>query len=109
MGQGENFEEFLRICGGFGGIMTLTMAPEAPQPCAEGVSLSGAMARQGGSLHHGGIPGGSSTRRRRGGARAVKVRARIQAGGGPASTHERRSEMRQSVSLSVGLVVEVVR
>jgi hypothetical protein len=29
------------------------MAPKGPQPRVEGVSLSGAMARQGGSLHHG--------------------------------------------------------
>jgi hypothetical protein len=29
-----------------------TMAAQAPQPCAEGVGLSGAMARPSGGLHH---------------------------------------------------------
>jgi len=33
--------------------LDVTMAPQEPQPRVEGVSLSGAMARQGGSLHHG--------------------------------------------------------
>ena len=36
VGQGENFEEFLRICGGFGGIMTLTMAPRSRNPFKPG-------------------------------------------------------------------------
>jgi hypothetical protein len=33
--------------------LDVTMAPKQPQPRVEGVNLSGAMARQGGSLHHG--------------------------------------------------------
>src|SRR3990172_4892871 len=41
------------------------MASEAPQPRAESVSLSGAMARQGGGLYHGQWTGVSATTRRR--------------------------------------------
>jgi hypothetical protein len=33
--------------------LIITMAPQEPQPRVEGVSLSGAMARQGEGLHHG--------------------------------------------------------
>jgi hypothetical protein len=41
------------------------MATKEPQPRVEGVSLSGAMARQGESLHHGHSTGVSSTTQRR--------------------------------------------
>jgi hypothetical protein len=41
------------------------MASEASQPCAEGVSLSGAIARQGGRLHHSRCTGVTSTTQRR--------------------------------------------
>ena len=45
--------------------LDVTMAPKEPQPRVEGVSLSGAMARQGGSLHHGQSTGVASTLQRK--------------------------------------------
>src|SRR5688500_10792623 len=45
--------------------LSTTMASEASQPCAEGVSLSGAIARQGGRLHHSRCTGVTSTTQRR--------------------------------------------
>jgi hypothetical protein len=45
--------------------LDLTMAPQEPQPRVEVVSLSGAMARQKGSLHHGQRTGVPSTTQRR--------------------------------------------
>jgi hypothetical protein len=41
------------------------MVSKEPQPRVEDVSLSGAMARQGGSLHHGQCTGVASTAQRR--------------------------------------------
>ena len=49
----------------------VTMATKEPQPRAEGVSLSGAMARQEGSLHHGQGTGVSSTTQRRAAGSAI--------------------------------------
>jgi hypothetical protein len=50
------------------------MVPKEPQPRVEGVSLSGAMARQGGGLYHDQSIGVSSTTQRRVACSAVSCK-----------------------------------